>query len=116
MTEVCPLCEEEIPGDATIGHEARRLFTPEGPRYAHRVCMLRDAMGGIGHLIDHEYWCSQHGDPDGGLTRYQSAQLVDAYYHIIGVKEVVSDDDEGVGAPGASDRQADGGTATAWLG
>ena len=74
----CPICDEIVVRDS------RTLYTPEGPMQAHRVCMLRDVMGGIGHLIAHEYWC-ERGDPDAGLTKYQSAQLVAAYVHIVGI-------------------------------
>jgi hypothetical protein len=42
-------------------------------------------MGGIGHLIAHDYWCGgERSDPDAGLTYYQSAQLVDAYVQVVG--------------------------------
>ena len=77
----CPLCGKLVVRDT------RQLQTPEGPRLAHRVCMLRDAMGGIGHLIAHDYWCTERNDPDAGLTRYQSAQLVDAYITVVGIGE-----------------------------
>jgi hypothetical protein len=51
--------------------------------------MLRDAMGGIGHLIAHEYWCSMRGDPDAGLSKYQSARLVDSFFNIVGNRPVI---------------------------
>jgi len=73
----CPLCEEEVTGDWAT------LYTEEGARQAHRVCMLREVLGGIGHLIAHEYWCAK-GDPDAGLTPYQSAQLAEAYFLVVG--------------------------------
>ena len=76
----CQLCDESVYDDwVPIG-------TPEGEMgRAHRSCMLREVMGGIGHLIAHEYWCSQRHDPDAGLTRRQSSLLVDAYVHVMGV-------------------------------
>jgi hypothetical protein len=77
----CPLCHEIVVRDTRV------LHTPEGPRLAHRECMLRDVMGGIGHLIAHDYWCTQRDDPDAGLTRHQSARLVDAFSHIVGIGE-----------------------------
>jgi hypothetical protein len=77
----CPLCGKIVVRDS------RLLHTQDGPRLTHRVCMLRDSMGGIGHLIAHEYWCDEMADPDAGLTRYQSAQLVDAYVTIVGIGE-----------------------------
>jgi len=76
----CPLCGEIVVRDS------RPLGTREGIVQAHRECMLRDVMGGIGHLIAHEYWCGEpRNDPDAGLTRHQSARLVDAYLHIVGI-------------------------------
>jgi len=51
----------------------------------HRSCSLRNVMGGIGHLMAHEYWCVQQGDADAGLTYRQSARMVDAYVQIVGI-------------------------------
>ena len=83
----CPLCDEPI----GPGHEGdispTSLHTPEGARQTHRSCMLREVIGGIGHLIAHDYWCTQHGDPDAGLTRRQSALLVDVYVTIVGIEK-----------------------------
>lgn len=45
-------------------------------RFPHRACMLREVLGGIGHVLAHELWCDQRGDPDAGLERWQSARLV----------------------------------------
>lgn len=58
---------------------------------AHRECMLRAVVGGIGHLIAHEYWCLQKGDPDAGLDYQQSARLVDLYVAMRGIEASVSD-------------------------
>lgn len=88
----CPLCEEPI----ELGEVRRNelppsitLYTPEGPRQAHRECMLREVMGGIGHHIAHEYCCTQLNDPDAGLTRRQSGLLVDAYLRVVGLDNAV---------------------------
>lgn len=78
----CGLCEEPVQ-DGDEGPTP--LHTPEGPRVTHRACMLREVIGGIGHLIAHDYWCVVHGDPDAGLTRRQSAQLVWTYSLIVGI-------------------------------
>lgn len=51
----------------------------------HRECFLRNGVGGIGHLIAHDYWCTQHHDPDAGLTYRQSALLTDLYISLVGV-------------------------------
>lgn len=50
-----------LDGDAWVG------------RLAHRECMLRSVMGGIGHFENHDYWCKQMNDPDGGRSYRQSA-------------------------------------------
>jgi hypothetical protein len=86
--EKCLLCDDEV------GDDTATLYTEDGPQQVHRVCMLREVMGGIGHCIAHEYWCVQKDDPDGGLTRYQSARLVDAYYHVVGMPDPVVVPDE----------------------
>jgi hypothetical protein len=69
MSDVCVLCEEPIgPGD-----DAQAC----SPGRAHRECLLRAVVGGIGHHEDHAYWCGQMHDPDGGRTYRQSAIEVD---------------------------------------
>lgn len=79
------MCEEPV-GDAADDISPTALFTPEGRRTTHRSCMLREVIGGIGHLVAHEYWCLQHHDPDAGLTFRQSALLVDAFVTVVGVE------------------------------
>jgi hypothetical protein len=56
---------------------------------AHRECLLRDAIGGIGHLIAHEFWCVLRHDPDAGFTYRQSALLVAASVHVLGIDAAV---------------------------
>lgn len=59
-------------------------------RFPHRACMLREVVGGIGHLIAHEYWCTgEISDPDAGLERWQSARLVELYVELVGVDAAV---------------------------
>jgi hypothetical protein len=82
----CPMC-----GEAIVDTTTTPLFTPDGPRRAHTVCMVREVLGGIGHLIAHDYWCTQRDDPDAGMTKYQSAQLVDAYVRAVGVPDSQAD-------------------------
>ena len=55
----------------------------------HRECALRSSMGGIGHLIAHEWWCDVKHDPDAGLTYRQSALLVDEFVALVGVEAAV---------------------------
>jgi hypothetical protein len=64
----CALCDEPIVDGATGMSEL-----------AHRECLLRSVIGGIGHLEDHAHWCLDMGDPDGGRTYRQSALEVDVW-------------------------------------
>ena len=79
---ICPMCEHPVAqGDIS----PTTLWVDGKARDTHRSCMLRETIGGIGHLIAHDYWCSQYGDPDAGLSRRQSALLVDAYVALVGI-------------------------------
>lgn len=69
--KTCELCGEP----PEKGSRNERLNG--GAAWAHRECLLRSAMGGIGHLEDHAYWCGEMHDPDGGRTLRQSALEVD---------------------------------------
>jgi hypothetical protein len=73
----CPLCAEPI-----TAAEDRR---PLAAGFAHRECLLRSAVGGIGHLEDHNLWCVLRGDPDGGRSYRESARAVDAWIHAHGL-------------------------------
>jgi hypothetical protein len=81
----CPLCEEIVDA-GHIADRAARVGGHGDNRYAHRECLLRAVLGGIGHLEDHAYWCTQVHDPDGGRTYRQSAILVDEWVHHQGVE------------------------------
>ena len=84
---VCVLCNEEVDDyDAA----AFPIGTPEGPREAHRQCLLRSSIGGIGHLIAHKYWCGEMNDPDAGLTYRQSALMVQRWVEIVGIEDTVT--------------------------
>lgn len=73
MSGACGLCEEPL----EAGQDTHPLGgVPSGA--AHRECLLRCVMGGIGHHLDHAFWCGVMGDPDGGRTYRQSALEVDA--------------------------------------
>lgn len=45
----------------------------------HRECSLRSVMGGIGHQVDHAYYCRSELGPDAGLSYRRSAILVWAW-------------------------------------
>jgi hypothetical protein len=75
----------ELPFDCLLCHEP---LTPRDDETIHRECSLRSVMGGIGHLIAHDYWCGEpRHDPDAGLTYRQSALLVDEFVAVVGVDE-----------------------------
>lgn len=71
----CLLCHEAIGPN----EEARPISDGHGPKLAHRECLLRSVLGGIGHLEDHQHWCNEVGDPDGGRSYRQSALEVDEW-------------------------------------
>lgn len=83
----CLLCGERIAPDEDIRH----VFDGETgqPRPTHRICMLRNVLGGIGHLENHAYWCKERHDPDGGRTYYQSALAVEAWVDQHGIDAAV---------------------------
>lgn len=71
----CVLCEEDL-GGVGYGLSPSTFYTPTGLRFAHAECGLREVAGGIGHHLDHEHWCEQLHDPDGGLSYRESAACV----------------------------------------
>lgn len=91
--DICPMCDEVI--------EEWDLFDPmgfnteqhKGVMMVHRDCLLRSVMGGIGHHENHEYWCKQIGDPDGGRTYRQSAKEVAALVRERGISGMFPDAD-----------------------
>lgn len=89
MTEIidpnCLLCGEEAAHDnfvRPIG--SMKADGTAEMRWMHDDCALRDMVGGIGHLVAHEYWCLQMHDPDAGLTYRQSALLAYQWVHVVG--------------------------------
>ena len=83
-TERCYFCSEPIEASQEVAEG--RFFDAEGhERRNHRECALRAVLGGIGHLNEHEYWCVQMKDPDGGLSYRESALLVDEWVRRHGV-------------------------------
>jgi hypothetical protein len=63
----CMLCGERfVEGD-------NGAITPGGPQ--HRECGLRGVMGGIGHLVDHAFFCHGELGTDAGLSYRASALL-----------------------------------------
>jgi hypothetical protein len=81
----CVLCTEPVDPD----DDTRPIGTEDGMRQAHRECLLRSVLGGIGHLTDHFYWCIQMHDPDGGCTYRQSALECDAWVRRHGITAAI---------------------------
>lgn len=65
--EPCGLCDEPI----VEGQQGS--FMNGGQVPVHRECSLRSVLGGIGHHEDHQLWCVERRDPDGGRSYRQSA-------------------------------------------
>lgn len=75
MNLPCIYCGELVGFQDSVGQPIMNGVTGHWS-YPHRECTLREVMGGIGHLRDHAYWCLERHDPDGGLSRRESARLV----------------------------------------
>ena len=70
--EKCILCETSV----GISDQGSFMGNENGLQPAHRECLLRSVVGGIGHHRDHYFWCRQKGDPDGGYNYRESALQV----------------------------------------
>jgi hypothetical protein len=70
---VCAWCQQAV----EAGDNGR--ISPMGFT-EHRECSLRNVMGGIGHLVDHERYCRGELGTDAGLTRRDSSLLVWEYF------------------------------------
>lgn len=78
--ETCPLCNEEMSEEDLL--DTHLIAT-------HRECLLRDALGGIGHLVAHDHWCRRMHDPDAGFTYRESALLIAAAVRVLGIDATV---------------------------
>ena len=86
---ICLLCDEPVWGDAAQDP----VHTADGLRITHWQCSLRNVLGGIGHLIAHDYWCgAPRHDPDAGLTYRQSSLLVATWVRVVGHERVAADE------------------------
>jgi hypothetical protein len=85
----CALCGEPVEPDYVPPNGADQARCNGRP--AHNECMVREALGGIGHLEDHAHWCGQMGDPDGGRTYRESAREVMAWVQRHGTVSEVAD-------------------------
>ena len=74
----CELCHPTLPAGV--------VFQPD----KHPECGLRLAVGGIGHLTNHDYWCCVAADPDMGLTWRESSVLVAAWVREHGIHAAVA--------------------------
>jgi hypothetical protein len=85
MMITCELCGERTSGRIVdpdmVDTKPDDLLDYGKNGHAHRCCMLRNVLGGIGHLTDHAHWCVQEGDCDGGLTYFCSALAVWGWVH-----------------------------------
>lgn len=77
--ESCPLCDA--------------WSVAEDP---HRECMLATVVGGIGHVLDHSYWCVVQADPHAGMAFRHSAKCVALLVDIFGAEAVVAADIPGI--------------------
>lgn len=71
----CMLCFDDVTPNDTAA-DGTWYDQAGSVRVVHRECGLRSVLGGIGHLTNHDYWCKENVDPDGGHTYRRSAQLV----------------------------------------
>jgi hypothetical protein len=92
--ERCMWCRELI-AEGDNGRIAPVWGAGYGGQIEHRECSLRNAVGGIGHLVDHERFCHDVG-PDAGLTRRQSSLLAWEYFHVKQLLKPVSNYDRAV--------------------
>jgi hypothetical protein len=76
----CVLCHEPLAPDEESASLACEM---------HRECSLRSVIGGIGHLLDHDHFCTALHDPDAGLDYRTSALLVDEYVARVGVESAM---------------------------
>ncbi|MGD0386301.1 MAG: hypothetical protein ABSB73_09210 [Solirubrobacteraceae bacterium] len=74
---VCAWCQQAVK-EGDNGRIAAAGFTE------HRECSLRNAMGGIGHLVDHARYCRGELGTDAGLSRRQSSLLAWEFLHDTG--------------------------------
>jgi hypothetical protein len=87
---ICPYCSEGFTQD-DIRHDDGRLFFFNGMmRLAHRSCGLRMALGGIGHLTHHAYWCKEKHDPDMGLSYRESSLRVNRWIQSHSIEEAAA--------------------------
>lgn len=63
--KLCPLCDDGVPGDATIT-----------PADCHRECAMANVIGHYGALVDPDFWCENMNDPYAGLGSRGSALAV----------------------------------------
>lgn len=84
LNDFCLLCSHEV---TPYNEQAEGMWLDESGnrRKVHRECALRNVIGGIGHIEDHNKWCLINNDPDMGLGFRKSAQLVDEWVRAHGV-------------------------------
>lgn len=87
IAQSCHFCDELfVEGDqgVIVGADDERLRGLRAVKQKglsqHKECGLRAVVGGIGHHVDHAFYCRSELGPDAGLTRRQSALLVWDFY------------------------------------
>jgi hypothetical protein len=93
MDDICPLCDEAIEEWDVIEAMGFNTEQYKGVYTIHKDCALRSVAGGIGHWENHEHWCIEKGDPDGGRTLRQSAKEVAALFRERGISGMFPDAD-----------------------
>lgn len=77
---VCILCGEMVTWEEAAFYMSARPAHPE--------CGTRMALGGIGHLEDHQHWCLEVGDPNAGLSYRESARRVEQWLRDHGTEAI----------------------------
>jgi hypothetical protein len=74
---LCLLCDEDMEAERSASLVCEM----------HSACALRNVLGGIGHLLAHEYFCGgpATAGPDAGMDYRTSALLVELYVKRVGL-------------------------------
>lgn len=90
LVEEAEIEQREVYSESTCEFCEPTAGVTFNPRDQHVACALRSTLGGIGHLMDHAYWCGERGDPDAGLSYRESALFVAEWVQAHGIDAAVS--------------------------